>query len=593
MNDYKITMDTARASSGMIKMLNIGIPTSMIVRELVMNGIEACDRNPEAREYHQVLVMKDELIDTKLTVVNVGGDYITEAVFKDNLASLANTGNFNSENQSTDANKGCGAKIAVLPKMRNGLLYRSKESGDTIGTRAQMCEDDVGLYVLKNEHCKFLGTGTITPVCQEFSILKDSDVGTEVTCMGDSIHDDTFVRLNIACYDTTSTNSSGSSGSGYGILRYLSHRFWTTPTVPVNVRIYGEYSRKDKKQRGYQVRKVHGLQDIMKSDKCKMYGTLDLVYPGNISVKAHWAVKKVAGESGYSSNILGGHGYTAVAWKGESYRELGLHVHTIKKDINNCGILLNWKDVMIVFEIDSSIGLRTNINRTELLLGENKINRDTLHELFRSKCPQELIDWQRDNEPEVDDEKSFNDRIGKYIKSLGFGSSSAENSKQKNQSINPNPKQLISPKKTKNSTPTSNRIYKRMQAAGNLRNYSTPRVIENSDPDGNLIEFHLSDYTIVVNLLCEDFKQREKRIIEQIAGPCLVPSFVSAQLKATIVENCIYNIFTVESSNSKAPEHIKTALWSPSNLSSNWSTADENRILKLINKKNKLQQKAA
>ena len=124
---YKIQMNDETAVAQVINQLGVGIPLELGIRELVVNGIEACLRNKEEAS-EGVWVCKDHVHTNKFSVVNSGGDYLSEKVFRDNLATLGNTGNVSRGGERLlDENKGIGAKVSILPKMRWPYLQISGE----------------------------------------------------------------------------------------------------------------------------------------------------------------------------------------------------------------------------------------------------------------------------------------------------------------------------------------------------------------------------------------------------------------------------------------------------------------------------------
>lgn len=74
---YKIQMNDETAVAQVINQLGVGIPLELGIRELVVNGIEACLRNEEEVS-EGVWVCKDHIHTNKLSVVNSGGDYLSE-----------------------------------------------------------------------------------------------------------------------------------------------------------------------------------------------------------------------------------------------------------------------------------------------------------------------------------------------------------------------------------------------------------------------------------------------------------------------------------------------------------------------------------
>ncbi len=411
---YEIQMNEAAATSQVINHLSTGIPKEMALRELVINGIEACGRNPAEAAEHSVLVVKDHQHRNKLSVINTGGDFLSQEVFKNNLATLGKTGNLVGKDYILDDNKGIGAKISYLPKARLGLLYRSVEKDEQEGIFAQMCDNGDGIYHLPAFECEYTGEQTVWPICDSFSEYRNNSTTTEVVAMGDNIHQDTWLDFDQTC---SVRKAITDGGTGYGVFRYLTHRLWTQPQAPVRVGIY-EKSTGDLKR----LAKVNGLKSFMMKTGCKQYGTVNFKYNGKIDIVAHWSIIKDAKDPGYSSNWSAS-GYTGIAWKGEVYSDFKQHHLSVKKDLNDCGVIIKYNKVLVVFEIGDDVQLKTNSGRTELFDGDAKIDKALLHNLFRENFPQKLREWQEENQLKDENSEDLTKQIAKYMQELGFGSS--------------------------------------------------------------------------------------------------------------------------------------------------------------------------
>jgi len=90
-----------------INLSNIGIPRPMILREMAQNGIEANLRKEPSLPEDQkktgyVLFKRDHEHKNKLCVLNTKGDFLSEKVARENLATIANSGNKNVENDYSE-----------------------------------------------------------------------------------------------------------------------------------------------------------------------------------------------------------------------------------------------------------------------------------------------------------------------------------------------------------------------------------------------------------------------------------------------------------------------------------------------------------
>jgi hypothetical protein len=589
MSGYNIQMNNEKAVSQVINHLGTGIPEELSIRELVVNGIEACMRNQQETS-NGVWIQRDFKYHNKLAVINSGGDYLSEEIFRENLATLGNSGNSDrSGNIIMDENKGIGAKIAYLPKARLGLLYRSIEKDEPYGIMAMMCSNAEGIYHLPSLTCDITGEKTSWPYCDEFSdYLYDSDqeaarfTGTEVVCLGDFDDEDTWFKFDKACSLSSGANVGG---TGYGIFRYLTHRLWNEPEAPVRVAIY---DKKNSDIRGHY--NVKGLKHFM-TQKSKKYGSVELDYD-DIKITAHWCIIRGAEDEGYVSNWAAS-GKTAIVWKGESYAEFNQHHLSIKKELNDCGIIINYKKVMIMFEVSSDVTLNTNAGRTELFYKNLKIDKSLLHEEFRNNLPQELKDWQEENQVKDFDQKSFDKDINSCLKEMGFGPSTTNGKSTKNPFLgNPSTTNNASAKKKKKIN-KSKKTSRKVNAISNLNKCQKPKIsfVENeSDP---MVEFHLNEYQIVINLKSDLFNFRKDRIKDRLGQACLVEEQLNWELRKTIFLNACYRIFETNINNKDIPIHTRKEMWSSEHLESAWGYQEEARLLKVIRAKNKKQKLVA
>ena len=62
--------------------------------------------------------------------------------------------------------------------------------------------------------------------------------------MGEYSEEDTWLKFDQSCSLRKGNNDGG---TGYGIFRYLTHRFWNEPQTPVRVGIYDKKNNKLKR----------------------------------------------------------------------------------------------------------------------------------------------------------------------------------------------------------------------------------------------------------------------------------------------------------------------------------------------------------
>jgi len=328
----------------------------------------------------------------------------------------------------------------------------------------------------------------------------------------------------------------------------------------------------------------------MKKKGCKAYGVVSFQCEG-LGVKAHWSIIKDAGDPGYSSNWSAS-GYTAIAWKGEVYSDFKQHPLSVKKDINDCGIIIKHNKVLIVFEIGNDVELNTNAARTDLFKNDEKIDKSLLHDLFRRNFPKRLRDWQEENQIASENSADLSKQIKEDIKDLGFASGAG------NSGVNTTGLKLTRPGgsgpiKTLKKIPGNTKAAMKINSTVKLRNYAQPAHALIDDESGSLIEFHLKEYKMILNIGSPVYQKRKQRILDLLDEPCLVNSKLEHQLNRMILTNAIYTIF--ESNQNYADESLENRKekWQPQNLESNWNISTERSILKIIKKENSNMKKAA
>ena len=98
-------------------------PKSMMIRELMMNALEASQHAPEGRRLVEISSMPVDGVD-KLVIWNTGpgmGDH--------ELLKICNIASSLGKEKSLTGNFGMGAKVASLPSNQRGMRYRSCKNG--------------------------------------------------------------------------------------------------------------------------------------------------------------------------------------------------------------------------------------------------------------------------------------------------------------------------------------------------------------------------------------------------------------------------------------------------------------------------------
>ena len=183
-------------------------PKTMMIRELMMNAIEAASLAPEGMR--RVEIKAKELNGvSKLSIWNTGPGMDANQLF--NMCDLAAS---IGKQKSLDKNFGMGAKVASLPSNRYGLRYRSCKNGRV--SQVTMGERD-GVY------------GRLKIQVQD-AIIDTLDVTDAVQAEGYSLERDwTEVTLfgNSAEQDTVRDPYNGDPRSDvHWLATYLYHRFY-------------------------------------------------------------------------------------------------------------------------------------------------------------------------------------------------------------------------------------------------------------------------------------------------------------------------------------------------------------------------------
>jgi hypothetical protein len=572
------------ATTRIIDSMGVGIPLALSLREIGINGIEANLRNKE-EDRNDVYVMKDHIYKNKLCVINAGGDFLSEENFRNHLATLGSSGNIEYSNDGDtilDDNKGVGAKIAILPQMKLGLVYRSKTAGDVWGIRSRMWKDPQrNVYTLPAEYCEELEQNTSYPLHCEFSELLDNATGTEVVCMGNSEDENTFDAFDRACGIRQGGNDGG---SGYGIFKYYNHRFFDKPQSNFRVAIYG------KSNDSFRWAKVKGLKSII-YDRCKLNGSIKLTV-GGVPVTAHWGVlyapgeTKEDGKSGYVSNWAS-YGMTAFAWKGETYFDFHQHHNSKRKDVKECGIPIKPEKIMIVFEIDRKTQLNTNSQRTALFHKNKELDKYLFHEEFSKNLPNEIKQWMKDNTKPIDNEENIDKFLDQKLKEMR-----TERSETMAIRSVKSPSAAVSTKqsgKTLNSKKMSYRgtVGNRRSSSRNLKACQKPQIIYINNEDDPLAEFNYNSYSLTINQGSASFKGRVDRITDKFDGVCLVKDMIENSVTKHLAWSCIERVFEISDIWKEASLESQKEKWRPDSLESCWSGYIDIQILKECKKHQK------
>jgi hypothetical protein len=187
-------------------------PKTMMVRELIMNAIEAATQAPEGSQI--IEIRPKEIGGTqKLCIWNTGPGMSSEELHGicDLAASIG-------KEKGLDENFGMGAKVASLPSNRFGLRYRSCKGG--VVSEVILCQRE-GIYGRlrrQSESGTYEEVFDVTQTCQTEGYNLEQD-WTEVVLFGNRPDQNTLRDP----YDGNPTVA------GQWLADYLYHRFYRLP----------------------------------------------------------------------------------------------------------------------------------------------------------------------------------------------------------------------------------------------------------------------------------------------------------------------------------------------------------------------------
>ena len=572
-----------------INMFGAGVPPGMVIRELVINGIEAIqliggDGN--------VYIEKDHQSPHKLAVINTDGKFLSRRIAEDHLLTLAMTGNDNfsvREVGQLDTNKGIGAKISYLPQADDGLRYRSKERNTDSGISFQMSLDrEKNIYHLPEQIDITTGKSSAFISEDNFSAHLSKELsGTEVICMGHNEEDNTWALLDKLFLP----QSNASGGTGLGIAKFAERRLWVPLSCDVKVAIYEKTSGAF---RWYHT--VQGLLAFMK--KQLQYGIQSLEVEGYpFPIAAHWAIMAGKGEAGFNTNVASA-GFTAMTYRGEVYEDMRIHPKTRLKHLKDCGILYSSSKVMIVFEFPPEIeGFQTTNERTGLIYNNVPIDENLLFAAFRASLPPQIVEWLTE-QVKSKDHRDRQQWLRQAIDRIYCPSTKPSSQKGG---------ELPAKRKKRPSKPLTfkqrlkkfrkNKEDKKLPQPGrlgwrHLKNGEVPKVITITEENAELVEFHVEEYTIVINEDHEIYKHRLEQFQERLKDLYPSNTIIKDWITTFMALNTIckiretYGVYGDREQQNELKER-----WGPQALESIWTPACENAAIKTIKEILKEQEK--
>lgn len=188
-------------------------PKAMMVRELMMNALEAARLAPEGRRLVEIIALPLDGTD-KLTIWNTG-----PGMDGSELLRICNIASSLGKEKSLTGNFGMGAKVASLPSNQRGMRYRSCKDGRV--HEVILCKRD-GVYGrLRRYHPdtgEYLEVVDVTDLATQDG-RETSEDWTEVVLLG-----------NEPNQDTVKDPYNGNPGQdAQWLATYLYHRFYRLP----------------------------------------------------------------------------------------------------------------------------------------------------------------------------------------------------------------------------------------------------------------------------------------------------------------------------------------------------------------------------
>jgi hypothetical protein len=189
-------------------------PKTMMIRELLMNALEAARQAPEGRRLVEISATELEEA-SKLTIWNTG-----PGMDGPELLHICNIASSIGKEKSLTGNFGMGAKVASLPSNQRGMRYRSCKGGRV--HEVILCKRD-GIYGLLNridqetgEHAEEVADVTEIAEAEGRSLREE---WTEVVLFGNAVGQDTV----------KDPYNGDPEQDAQWLATYLYHRFYRLP----------------------------------------------------------------------------------------------------------------------------------------------------------------------------------------------------------------------------------------------------------------------------------------------------------------------------------------------------------------------------
>ena len=334
------------------------VPLTQFIRELTQNAIEAgATKILWARD--QAWEAENAGSGPKLCVVD-NGCGMSAGTLEEHMSSYASSG----KTQGVGANYGVGAKLAAAAHSPHGVVFKTWEKGNDVGSTCVLvvnpAEGLVGLLTLKNGSC-------VAPVPLEEApeLIRNHGSGTVVTLLGSSLSDDTTANP---------TDQGGASWVGQQLaMRY----FDALGGVQLLAQEFSGKSQTTK--RPVETQQLH-LNKRSESVNRGVLRVLDAKY------NVRWWLLNEREKDGAKEQINPSGAQHGVLHKGELYSvKTGANATRV---LQKFGILAGHRRVAIYVEPLDGSGAGTNLERTRVELPRSvDLPMDDIADEFVAKMP--------------------------------------------------------------------------------------------------------------------------------------------------------------------------------------------------------------
>lgn len=536
----------------LINRMAVVIPIELLLREGVVNGIEANERysnNSKTESRKEVKVSRDYLNHKSLLITNYDGEFLSIDICKKNLGTIANSGNWSKIAQilGLAKNKGQGIKLWL----RWGDLEFRCKNPDGI-SHSCILHKEGEVYRFKSVLNPDLDDYNSFPDYNNFGKeLAQATSGTEVVLHsrnGEDVWETFCAECSLRGKKTT---------SGHTIQKWLSNRFFEDPGAghEISVAIY------NKEGQFTTFRKVNNLlTQINKSTLPKgIIKEADFPYRGvPKGSEIHWFMI----EHNHTNSTISSldRAINGFAWKKETYYSSDIY-ETIRAN-KSCGIFAKTNKFGIIFRLPSDF----EANPTEDRRGLQSVDKSLFYDWFNESMPEEISTMMaksivsKNNE---DIQKNLKEKFKDFF--CPEKSSTVSMSGQK--SLISATRKLKSRKKPKpgqkNREPMT-----RTDVRWLIKYNRTPQLVLIDDPGQPLVEFYYNnDYKLVVNKAHTLFKGRMDKIKTNFK---YIQNFeIEHEVFAKILEGAFYRILEVTT----IEDHFdsRMSLCQPEILESTWT----------------------